>query len=419
MDKRADSSLIESQKSLTDALKSASDSYTEASVKYILAQDKEALRQGKITESQFESEHRKALAVNYTQQFQDVEIKSAATEKALLKKHDDLKQGYIDAYSKAVPNFKDARGTGGDWDRASVALDKAIKELDANLMEELSQADKAKNDSHAAAQVNLTGGYYESMLAEKHSQALGGIQDVFDEFIARSRNAGKQIHDILSDVLNSFNDAAIKALTTKDHRGVWKDMGKSIFSGAAKTGLQDAEGYAMGAAEKIPGIGGLISKLHPKKVQEIKGHVIVDSMPGTSGSLSGAALTATGVANAASSSGGIFAGIFKGAAAFAGAMAGGGVMTPGGFYLTGEQGPELLQVGSTSRINNARDTSAILKGGSGGDTHHWNIDARGSNDPAAVRRQVMQGIKDAAPHIIAAGHAAQTAQQRSKPTTQR
>ena len=74
----------------------------------------------------------------------------------------------------------------------------------------------------------------------------------------------------LSDVLNSFNDAAIKALTTKDHRGVWKDMGKSIFSGAAKTGLQDAEGYAMGAAEKIPGISSLISKLHPGRAGRSK-----------------------------------------------------------------------------------------------------------------------------------------------------
>jgi len=75
-------------------------------------------------------------------------------------------------------------------------------------------------------------------------------------------------------------------------------------------------------------------------------------------------------------------------------------MRPGDWYLTGEQGPELLQVGNTSRINNARDTASMF--GSGGVTHNhsWNIDARGANDPAAINAAVERGIQRAVPHII-------------------
>jgi hypothetical protein len=88
--------------------------------------------------------------------------------------------------------------------------------------------------------------------------------------------------------------------------------------------------------------------------------------------------------------------------------ASGGIMSPGDWYLTGEEGPELMQVGSTSKINNARDTSAMLSGGGGNVTHHhWDIDARGANDPAAINAAVQRGIMQAAPHIVAASNAAQ------------
>jgi hypothetical protein len=97
-------------------------------------------------------------------------------------------------------------------------------------------------------------------------------------------------------------------------------------------------------------------------------------------------------------------------------MAGGGLMSPGDWYMTGEQGPELLQVGSTSRINNARDTAAMFAGSGGGDTHHhWNVDARYSHDPAATHAAVQRGIAEAVPHIIAATKASSHDDKRRTP----
>jgi len=91
-------------------------------------------------------------------------------------------------------------------------------------------------------------------------------------------------------------------------------------------------------------------------------------------------------------------------------------MSPGGFYLTGEQGPELMQVGSTSKINNSRDTSSMLSGGGGMITNHsWSIDARGATDPAAVYQSAQRAILAAAPHLIAAGDAAGRNQRRRRP----
>jgi hypothetical protein len=46
------------------------------------------------------------------------------------------------------------------------------------------------------------------------------------------------------------------------------------------------------------------------------------------------------------------------------------------------------------------------RGGSGGgSSFNITVDARGANDPAAVRAQVQQGIIEAAPAIIAAAEA--------------
>lgn len=96
-------------------------------------------------------------------------------------------------------------------------------------------------------------------------------------------------------------------------------------------------------------------------------------------------------------------------------MAGGGVMSPGDWYLTGEQGPELLQVGSTSRINNARDTAALFSGPTTTHNHNWHVDARGSNDPAAIHAAVQRGIAQAVPHLVAATKASSHDDKRRAP----
>ena len=85
-------------------------------------------------------------------------------------------------------------------------------------------------------------------------------------------------------------------------------------------------------------------------------------------------------------------------------------MNPGGFYLAGEMGPELVQVGSTSRINNARDTAGLFSGGGGTVMH---IDARGT-DPALTHANFQRAL--AATHAQAVGDATRATQERARRT---
>lgn len=67
-------------------------------------------------------------------------------------------------------------------------------------------------------------------------------------------------------------------------------------------------------------------------------------------------------------------------------------------YMVGERGPELFVPGGNGTII----PNGNMRGGGGGSSFNISVDARGSNDPAAVRAQVQQGILEAAPAIIAA-----------------
>jgi len=71
---------------------------------------------------------------------------------------------------------------------------------------------------------------------------------------------------------------------------------------------------------------------------------------------------------------------------------------PGGMALVGERGPELVNLPRGSQVI----PNHKLGRGGGGSPISISVDARGSNDPAAVRAQVQQGILEAAPAIIAA-----------------
>lgn len=86
----------------------------------------------------------------------------------------------------------------------------------------------------------------------------------------------------------------------------------------------------------------------------------------------------------------------------AGARANGGHVSGNRPYLVGENGPELMVPGGSGTIIPNRNLGMGVTGGSG---MTINVDARGANDPAAVRAQVQQGILEAAPAIIAAAEA--------------
>jgi hypothetical protein len=196
----------------------------------------------------------------------------------------------------------------------------------------------------------------------------------------------------LDSSINSVNDELVKLMTTQYRRGDWKAATKPIFTGLAKTGLEGAEGSLM-KAFGLGGAGKLGSRGNPmwtKSADGLPGAAGVGSLFAQGGAAGGGSAAAGGVSG--------FLGVLSGAAKFLGFMESGGVMNPGGFYLAGERGTELLQVGSTSRIYNAGDTSKML--GSGGDVHHhWNIDARGATDPAAIDQAAHRAVEKLAPQI--------------------
>jgi hypothetical protein len=242
----------------------------------------------------------------------------------------------------------------------------------------------------------------------------GRMTSDLDKWIEQSTDLAGIMGGLFTGSINQVNDAILKVLTTKpsmNDRHPFRAAGHAVFTDVAGAGLKGAEGELMKA------LG-----LHGRDVK----HVIVDNMPGAKGAVPGVpASMFDSMANPSrdpspSSGAGassFMSGVLKIVPFIAGAFGDGGTVSPGGWNLVGEHGPELLQVGSTSRINNARDTAGIFGAGSaaGSATHNWNIDARGATDPAAINMAVQRGIVAAAPHIIAASHEAEAAHKRRLP----
>jgi phage-related minor tail protein len=165
------------------------------------------------------------------------------------------------------------------------------------------------------------------------------------------------------------------------------DMQKSFE--AIGTAVSDSfKGMLTGAASFKDAMKGIISAV----IDELFRLFVVQQIVGiVSGALGG--LKPGGASGGAfgSSTGNFLPGIP--------ANAYGGSVTGNKPTLVGERGPELfVPSGNGTIIPN----SNMRGGGGGGSPISISVDARGSNDPAAVRAQVQQGILEAAPAIIAA-----------------
>jgi hypothetical protein len=249
-----------------------------------------------------------------------------------------------------------------------------------------------------AVQGKLTVAQLQLGFLQQQQTIQAKLGETFSIWIQGATDVGAATHRMFDQTMSSFNDAVMKKLTERDSRGAWKDMGKQIFSGVTRSTLEMGEGSLMKAVglDKL-GLthGKLGSKGNPMWIK---------SADAAQRSLFGSGSGDGGESSSSLGGAGGFLGSMFSIAKFAGFMADGGLMNPGGFYLTGERGPELLQVGATSRISNARDTARAFSGNSEVHHHHeYHIDARGASDAAAVRVQIMRGIQEAAPHLIAAG----------------
>jgi hypothetical protein len=113
-------------------------------------------------------------------------------------------------------------------------------------------------DQQAARNSHQTQGL-EDAQAEWGTSFTGQVEETFNDIIAKSEDWGKQFKETVEGALTSVNNAILKLLTEKPQPGQnpFKDAGKQIFEGIAKTGLQDAEGQLL----KASGIDSLMDKL--------------------------------------------------------------------------------------------------------------------------------------------------------------
>ena len=95
-------------------------------------------------------------------------------------------------------------------------------------------------------------------------------------------------------------------------------------------------------------------------------------------------------------------------------MAGGGDMSADKAYITGENGPEIMS-GINAHVTSNSDSRKLL-GGSGGDTHNYTIDARGT-DPVQTEERVRTAIMAA--HNSAVSTSQQVSADRVRRTTTR
>lgn len=259
-----------------------------------------------------------------------------------------------------------------------------------------------------------------------------GATDALNEFVIASRDAASQIRDFTNSSINGFNDVLTKIMT-EHNTGLQKrqqlsDFGSGVFRSVANTGLQKAEGSALGAFG-FGGSGKMGTQANPMIVKFADG--------------------STSSSAASSSIGGLLGGMFgggkgPGAGGLAGAMdfstgaaaddaAAGGIATdasdltamipfladgsPGsmsGPAIVGERGPELFVPSGTGNV-----IPNHKMGGSGGDIHFHPgaIDARGSTNPAQTAALVQRGIMSAAPHIANGALSKQSDDRRRSPTS--
>ncbi len=208
------------------------------------------------------------------------------------------------------------------------------------------------------------------------------MQHYSDMLKADAENAGKMLND-LPDFVPSFTKEMEDIISRAD------EMDKS-FEAIGNTVSDAFKGMLTGAMSWKDGMRSLIGAV----IDELWKLFVVQRIVGfISGALRGG--TAAPNASSASQSIGMSSpGNFKPLTL----RARGGPVSNNTPYMVGEQGPELfVPSGNGTIIPNNN-----MRGGGGGSSFNISVDARGSNDPAAVRAQVQQGILEAAPAIIAA-----------------
>lgn len=248
---------------------------------------------------------------------------------------------------------------------------------------------RARRGSRAAASIQP-----EKMekVKEKPEFSLRGFYEEFfaKEFQENDRSLAKAAEEQIKSLVDSVPDLA-KVSAEMDGILARNEEINQSFENIGNAVANSFKGMLTGAMSFKDAMKGIISSV----IDELFRLFVVQQIVGI---VAGAFGGATGTPGRG----------FGSSVNLAGRAYGGSVTgkTP---YMVGERGPELfIPSGNGTIIPNSNMRGA----GDGGNSFNISVDARGSNDPAAVRAQVQQGILEAAPAIIAAAEARTVASMR-------
>ena len=279
----------------------------------------------------------------------------------------------------------------GDVDAAVKESDKKInayKDAQGALLKaraQLVNANKGttQTGSSAVGRVGSTG-QAPKMEAVKPKFSMLGF---YEEFFAKEfQQNDESLAKVANDQVKAILETTAKVSPEMDAIQTRTDELNQSFESLGNSVSDAFKGMLTGAMSWKDGMRGLISSV----IDQLWKLFVVQKIVGlVSGALGGAAKVPT--------TGGFGSGT---TAALTGRAVGGSVTgnTP---YMVGERGPELFVPGGNGTIIPNQN----MRGAGGGSSFNISVDARGSNDPAAVRAQVQQGILEAAPAIIAAAEA--------------
>jgi hypothetical protein len=218
---------------------------------------------------------------------------------------------------------------------------------------------------------------------------LGFYEEYFaKEFEKNEQSTAKMAEDQIKSLVSTLPDIA---KVSDEMEGILKrneELNQS-FENIGNAVANSFKGMLTGAMSFKDAMKGIISSVIDELFRLFVVQQIVGMVAGAFGSATGTPSRGFG-----SSTGNYLPGIP--------ANAYGGSVTGNKPTLVGERGPEIFIPGGNGTII---PNSNMRGGGGGGSPISISVDARGSNDPAAVRAQVQQGILEAAPAIIAAAEA--------------
>jgi hypothetical protein len=244
-------------------------------------------------------------------------------------------------------------------------------------------AEKAKEKKGGAAK---SGSASEKAKKEKPAFSMLGFYEEYfaKEFEKNEESTAKIAEDQIKSLINTLPDIA-KVSAEMDGILARNEEINQSFEAVGNAVANSFKGMLTGAMSFKSAMKGIISSV----IDELFRLFIVQQIVGI---VAGAFGGATGTPTRG----------FGSSVNLAGARAYGGSVAGNQPYMVGERGPELFVPGGNGTII---PNSNMRGGGGGGSPINISVDARGSNDPAAVRAQVQQGILEAAPAIIAAAEA--------------